>query len=252
MNINLNNLIKYLILFSIVTFSTFFIPGCSIMNQHAVYIGLLAGTTYVLLDKYYPSIVINKEEQISYRVLRWKNMSQLERLAYAKKSKNWRDNTEGGKKFKKRTSEQSKVSYYERKNDPVAHKLHLEKQRIYENKQRKNNPQFRFKQNLSRRIRGAITKLKTKKNISTLELTGINNIQSLMHYIAKQFKCDLKGKPMTWDNYGEWHIDHIKPCISFDLTCPIQQKKCFHYTNLQPLWAIDNLKKHAKLNYENK
>jgi len=64
MNINLNNLIKYLILFSIVTFSTFFIPGCSIMNQHAVYIGLLAGTTYVLLDKYYPSIVINKEEQI--------------------------------------------------------------------------------------------------------------------------------------------------------------------------------------------
>jgi len=194
----------------------------------------------------------NKEELISYRVLKWKNMSQLERLADAKKSKNWRDNTEGGKKFKKRTSEQSKVSYYEMKNDPVAHKLHLEKQRIYENKQRKNNPQFRFKQNLSRRIRGAITKLKTKKNISTLELTGINNIQSLMHYIAKQFKCDLKGKPMTWDNYGEWHIDHIKPCISFDLTCPIQQKKCFHYTNLQPLWAIDNLKKHAKLNYENK
>jgi len=64
MNINLNNLIKYLILFSVVTFSTFFIPGCSIMNQHAIYIGLLAGTTYVLLDKYYPSIVINKEEQI--------------------------------------------------------------------------------------------------------------------------------------------------------------------------------------------
>jgi hypothetical protein len=64
MNINLNNLIKYLILFSVVTFSTFFIPGCSIMNQHAIYIGLLAGTTYVLLDKYYPSIVINKEEQL--------------------------------------------------------------------------------------------------------------------------------------------------------------------------------------------
>jgi len=64
MNINLNNLIKYLILFSVVTFRTFFSPGCSIMNQHAIYIGLLAGTTYVLLDKYYPSIVINKEEQI--------------------------------------------------------------------------------------------------------------------------------------------------------------------------------------------
>jgi hypothetical protein len=64
MNFNLNNLIKYLIMFSIVTFSTFFIPNCSIMNQHAIYIGLLAGTTFVLLDKYYPSIVINKEEYI--------------------------------------------------------------------------------------------------------------------------------------------------------------------------------------------
>ena len=64
MDLNLNNLIKYLIMFSIVTFSTFFIPNCSIMNQHAIYIGLLAGTTFVLLDKYYPSIVINQEEHI--------------------------------------------------------------------------------------------------------------------------------------------------------------------------------------------
>ena len=64
MDFNLNNLIKYLIMFSIVTFSTFFIQNCSIMNQHAIYIGLLAATTFVLLDKYYPSIVINQEEHI--------------------------------------------------------------------------------------------------------------------------------------------------------------------------------------------
>lgn len=64
-NFNFNNFIKYSILFIIVTFSTFFIPNCSIMNQHAVYIGLLAATTFVLLDKYYPSIVINKEEDFN-------------------------------------------------------------------------------------------------------------------------------------------------------------------------------------------
>ena len=48
---------------------------------------------------------------------------------------------------------------------------------------------------------------------------------------------------MSWDNHGEWHIDHIRPCASFDLTDPEQQKECFNYKNLQPLWAKDNLSK---------
>ena len=52
---------------------------------------------------------------------------------------------------------------------------------------------------------------------------------------------------MTWDNQGEWHIDHVIPCAAFDLTDPAQQSECFHYTNLQPLWAVDNLKKAARL-----
>ena len=62
-NFNINNFFKYIVLFIIVTFSTFFIPNCSIMNRHAVYIGLIASTTFVLLDKYYPSIVINNDEE---------------------------------------------------------------------------------------------------------------------------------------------------------------------------------------------
>ncbi len=52
------NLLKYLILFSIVTTSTFYIPNCNILNEHAVYIGLLAATSFVLLDRYMPHIVI--------------------------------------------------------------------------------------------------------------------------------------------------------------------------------------------------
>ncbi len=50
---------------------------------------------------------------------------------------------------------------------------------------------------------------------------------------------------MTWENHGRhgWHIDHIIPCAAFDLTDPEQQKKCFHYTNYQPLYTLENLKK---------
>ena len=66
-----------------------------------------------------------------------------------------------------------------------------------------------------------------------------------MKHLQNQFKPG-----MTRDNYGLWHVDHIIPCASFDLTKLSEQEKCFHYTNLQPLWAIDNIKKGAKLDYE--
>ena len=56
--INIQNLLKYILLFSIVTTSTYYIPNCSIMNEHAIYIGLLASTTFVLLDRYMPHIII--------------------------------------------------------------------------------------------------------------------------------------------------------------------------------------------------
>ena len=55
---------------------------------------------------------------------------------------------------------------------------------------------------------------------------------------------------MSWDNHGYdgWHVDHIRPCASFDLTDEEQVRKCFHYTNLQPLWAKDNLRKGSEWN----
>ena len=51
---------------------------------------------------------------------------------------------------------------------------------------------------------------------------------------------------MNWNNYGEWHIDHIKPCSLFNLELEEEQLECFNYKNLQPLWAIDNIKKGNK------
>jgi hypothetical protein len=54
---------------------------------------------------------------------------------------------------------------------------------------------------------------------------------------------------MSWENYGYrgWHLDHINPCAAFDLTIPEQQKRCFHYTNLQPMWWKQNIAKKDKL-----
>jgi len=78
------------------------------------------------------------------------------------------------------------------------------------------------------------------KSASTIELLGCN-IKEFKFYFESLF---LFG--MTWENYGLWHIDHIKPCSKFDLNDPVQQRKCFHYTNLQPLWQKDNCKKSNK------
>ena len=66
------------------------------------------------------------------------------------------------------------------------------------------------------------------------------------HLESLFYKHPGSGLKMSWDNYGEWHIDHIKPCSKFDLTIDSEQRECFHYTNLQPLWAEDNLRKSDK------
>ena len=60
---NQQNIIKYLILFTVVSLSTYMIPNCSIMNEHAMYIGLLASTTFVLLDKFFPHTILVYENE---------------------------------------------------------------------------------------------------------------------------------------------------------------------------------------------
>ena len=103
---------------------------------------------------------------------------------------------------------------------------------------RKTDPNYKLVDCLRRRLNHAIKG--TSKSKSTLKLLGCTIEQFWIH-LEKQFQPG-----MTRDNHGEYHIDHIRPCSSFDLTDPKQQAKCFHYTNLQPLWAKENISKGAK------
>ena len=88
--------------------------------------------------------------------------------------------------------------------------------------------------------------LKESKSDNTFNLIGCSP-DYFMNYIESKFKDG-----MTWENYGfhGWHIDHIIPCNAFDLTKPEEQMKCFHYTNLQPLWAVENLAKNQRVGRE--
>ena len=101
---------------------------------------------------------------------------------------------------------------------------------------------FKFRSYIRTRLINAIKRQYGLKAQSSMELLGCS-IEDARKHLESKF--DLF---MTWENHGSyWHIDHIIPCASFDLTDPEQQKKCFHYTNLQPLEAIENIKKSDKI-----
>lgn len=113
----------------------------------------------------------------------------------------------------------------------------------YYHKNRANDESFKILRNSRARVFHAVTSKSIPKDAPTIELIGCS-IPALKAHLESQF---VEGV-MSWDNYGPngWHIDHIRPCASFDLLDPDQQRQCFHYSNLRPLLAIDNLTKGAK------
>jgi hypothetical protein len=95
---------------------------------------------------------------------------------------------------------------------------------------------------LLQRIRsrmGAVLRGKARER-STLRLIGCS-LPELKAHLEGQFKTG-----MAWSNYGEWHVDHVRPCASFDFSDPTSLSLCFHYTNLQPMWGQDNIKKNSR------
>lgn len=118
--------------------------------------------------------------------------------------------------------------------------LTKKRKRLYMSQRLASDPAFKILHNLRRRMRSAING--SFKCNTTRQLLGCTT-DAIRNHLEARFT-----KGMSWHNYGikGWHIDHIKPCASFDLTDPEEQRQCFHYTNLQPLWAEENIKKGSK------
>lgn len=97
---------------------------------------------------------------------------------------------------------------------------------------------YRISRNLRSRLRSAL-RGRAKRGSAVRDLGC--SVEELMAHIESKFHHQ-----MTWENYGKWHIDHIRPLSSFNLSDPEQVKAACHFTNLQPLWAKDNISKGAK------
>lgn len=116
----------------------------------------------------------------------------------------------------------------------------LSSQRTYFTHRRKIDTNFKLRMNLASRVKAVL--VGDSKSKSTIELLGCS-INELRTWLESQFQDG-----MTWDNYGQWHVDHVYPCAKFNLEQPYEQKICFNWFNLQPLWAKDNLIKGNKIN----
>jgi hypothetical protein len=108
---------------------------------------------------------------------------------------------------------------------------------------RENDPHFRLSSNLRNRIYGVIRSRGHRKSKHTQEMLGCSYAELIAH-------LESKFQPgMTWENYGRegWHVDHVIPLASAKTEEEIYRLN--HYTNLQPLWAKDNLSKSDRLDW---
>jgi len=172
--------------------------------------------------KYYN---INRDKKITYQKKYYKD-NDANLLTYQKNYYN--DNLEKKLLYsiKYRTENNDKIKTY---------------RQYYQKEKYQTNPLFKLKQNIRHRVYLFLKSKNIVKSNKTFDIVGCSP-KLLKEHLEKQFT-----KGMTWDNHGQygWHIDHIIPLSSANTEEEIY--KLCHYTNLQPLWAEDNLKKGIKI-----
>lgn len=154
--------------------------------------------------------------------------SRRKQDGYSEKQKIWNENYV--KNNFEKVKEQRK-RYFQNNKDKINKYIKI---------RRETDSCFALMKTIRSRVGRAIEK--DYKSGSTIDLLGCT-VEQLKFWLEAQFKDG-----MTWKNRGRkgWHIDHIKPLSSFDLTNPEELKQACHYTNLQPLWWYENLSKGNK------
>lgn len=190
--------------------------------------------------KYY---IKNKEHVLkNIRKKRKENSKIIKKNDHERYIKERGKRLEYGKVYYKNNKEvriaQRKKYYNENKKIIIKKSIEYEKNRI------KKDPVYKIIRTIRSRTRLFIKSANIQKIDSITKAIGCSKQEFIAH-IESKFYNRKSGEIMTWENYGYygWHIDHIKPLSSFDLTNEEQFKKACHYTNLQPLWAEDNLTK---------
>lgn len=162
------------------------------------------------------------------------------RSAIAKYNKEYNKNHQKEKAEKAKEyglKNRKKISAYNRKWREKNKERANNYSKKYQKEKRMKDPKQKLNNSMSRSIRHSLDK-GMKNNKHWKLLVGYSR-KELVQHLEKLFQPG-----MTWDNYGEWHIDHIKPVSSFTVE---QFKECWALDNLQPLWARDNLSKGAKI-----
>ena len=142
---------------------------------------------------------------------------------------------------KREYHKKNKERFKAHRQKPEVKKQRLAVAKRYQKNKRETNPLFKIRQTLSCRLNHALRG--ELKAANTMKLVGCST-EFLKQYLENQFKPG-----MNWKNHAitGWHIDHIKPCTAFNLSDHKQQRECFHYTNLQPLWYDENIRKSNKV-----
>jgi len=160
------------------------------------------------------------------------------KICHLETKQNWRkNNPEEYKKQNKKYWEKSKDIQSKKKKIWIEN--NREKYNSYWTNRKNNEPEFKLLMGMRSRLCNYLKKINISKTNKTFDIVGCSP-EFLKEHLETQF-----SDGMSWDNRSEWHIDHIIP-LSSAKTEDELYKLC-HYTNLQPLWAEDNLKKSNKI-----